>query len=252
MENAQRMQRDALSGQSGLFADVFGAEPHPDPPLPNIPDWTDREKLQYEKELLGFYVTGHPLNEYLDKISELATHDSESLEGLEKGKDVVVCGIITGIQRRRNKEGKLWASFQLEDLKGRIDAMVFTTKYEECLSALTEDSPVMIRASALPEEGNPTKISVQSIVPLAVARLNLPSLISITVRINGASSGGRADDLRILFTRKPGDTEVRLRLEKPRDFSVILDVASRVRPDKEFLSEVARICGSEAVEVLAN
>jgi DNA polymerase-3 subunit alpha len=85
-----------------------------------------------------------------------------------------------------------------------------------------------------------------------VARLNLPSLISITIRINGASSAARADDLRTLFTRKPGDTEVRLRLEKPRDFSVILDVASRVRPDREFLSEVARICGTEAVEVLAN
>ena len=110
----------------------------------------------------------------------------------------------------------------------------------------------MIRASALPEEGNPTKISVQSIIPLAVARLNLPSLISITVRINGASSAGRADDLSALFARKPGDSEVRLRLEKPRDFSVILDVASRVRPDKEFLAEVSRICGAEAIEVLAN
>jgi hypothetical protein len=55
-----------------------------------------------------------------------------------------------------------------------------------------------------------------------------------------------------LFSRKPGQTEVRIRLEKARDFSVILDVTSRVRPDKEFRSEIERICGPEALEVLAN
>ena len=57
---------------------------------------------------------------------------------------------------------------------------------------------------------------------------------------------------RRVFSAKPGDTEVRLRLEKPRDFSVILDVTVKVRPDKEFCAEVSRLCGAEAMEVLAN
>ena len=61
-----------------------------------------------------------------------------------------------------------------------------------------------------------------------------------------------ADLLSQLFARKRGETEVRLRLEKPRDFSVILDVAPKVRPDKEFWAEVERICGPESVEVLAS
>ena len=61
----------------------------------------------------------------------------------------------------------------------------------------------------------------------------------------------RAAELQKLFSAKPGDTEVRLRLEKPRDFSVILDITAKVRPDKEFKAEVARICGAEAMEVLA-
>jgi DNA polymerase III subunit alpha len=60
----------------------------------------------------------------------------------------------------------------------------------------------------------------------------------------------RAGSLRALFDQKPGETEVRLRLEKSRDFSVILDIAVKVRPDKEFCAEVARICGAEAMEVL--
>jgi DNA polymerase-3 subunit alpha len=76
------------------------------------------------------------------------------------------------------------------------------------------------------------------------------------VPLNGSAavSGepGRASALHQLFVRKPGSTEVRLRLEKSRDFSVILDIEAKVRPDKEFRAELARICGAEAMEVVAN
>ncbi len=107
---------------------------------------------------------------------------------------------------------------------------------------------MLVRGLVLPEESGPPKISVQDIVPLEVARVNLPSLISITVPLNGSGEGKRAAALHELFARKPGETEVRLRLEKSRDFSVILDVSAKVRPDKEFRAEVARICGAEAME----
>ena len=117
---------------------------------------------------------------------------------------------------------------------------------------------MLVRGLALPEENAPPKISVQEVVPLDVARVHLPSLISIKVPVNGAGGSDNTDNndrataLRSLFQTKPGETEVRLRLEKSRDFSVILDVTVKVRPDKEFCAEVARICGAEALEVLAN
>jgi DNA polymerase-3 subunit alpha len=76
----------------------------------------------------------------------------------------------------------------------------------------------------------------------------MPSLISIRVWLNGTD---KAEALSALFRRKPGETSVRLRLERARDFSVIMDVSERVRPDREFRSEVARICGPEAYEELA-
>jgi DNA polymerase-3 subunit alpha len=201
--------------------------------------------------MLGFYVTGHPLDSYEEKICELATHDSSNLEGLEKGAEVAVCGVMTAIQRRRNREGKPWASFQIEDRSGSIDAMVFTTQYERLAASLEEDRAVLIRGTALPEEGNPTKVSVQEIVPLDVARVPLPSLISIKVFV-GRNGIDRASELHRLFERKPGETQVRLRIESARDFSVILDVPAKVRPDKEFKAELVRICGGDSLEVLAN
>ena len=134
-----------------------------------------------------------------------------------------------------------------------LEAMVFTTQYERLAPMIQEDQAVLVRGLVLPEENAPPKISVQDIVPLEVASLNLPSLISIRVALLGIGNGNgdRASALRQLFSNKPGETEVRLRLEKPRDFSVILDVAAKVRPDKEFCAEVVRICGAEAMEILA-
>jgi DNA polymerase III subunit alpha len=255
METGQRAQRDKASGQGGLFALAFGpAETAPEPALPNLPDWTDAEKLAGEKEMLGFYVTGHPLDQWTDKIRELSTHTSETLSEseLERGANVAICGILSGVQRRRNKKGDLWASFSLEDHFGTVECMVFSNNYERLLNELKEDTAVLIRAQAVPEEGAAPKLSVQEIIPLAVARVPLPSLISIRVRVNGAASEVKAQALQDLFQRKKGDAEVRLRIEKPRDFAVIMDVTTRVRPDKEFRSEVERICGPEALEVLAN
>jgi DNA polymerase-3 subunit alpha len=249
IETGNRAAKDRDSGQGGLFGGGDNADEHPEPALPRANDWTLKEKLQGEKELLGFYVTGHPLDNYEEKIAELASHDSGSMEGLEKGADVALCGMITGIQRRRNREGKPWASFVIEDRNGNIDGMVFTTSYDSLQTLLQEDQAVLLRGSALPEEGSPTKVSVKEIVPLDVARVPLPSLISVKVFV-GRNGIDRAAELRQLFERKPGDTQVRLRLESSRDFSVILDVPAKVRPDREFKAELTRICGPDMMEVL--
>jgi DNA polymerase-3 subunit alpha len=253
METGARASKDRESGQSGLFATLIEEQPAADHPLPKVPDWSGQAKLVAEKETLGFYITGHPLDQYMDKVKELATHTSANVENLTKNTEVALCGILTSVARRRSKEGKNWASMQIEDLEGSMEAMVFSTQFDRLLPSLIEDQAVLVRGLVLPEENGPPKISVQDIVPLEVARVSLPSLISIRVPVNGtASQADRASELRRLFDSKPGNTEVRLRLEKPRDFSVILDVTAKVRPDKEFCAEVARICGSEAMEIMAN
>jgi DNA polymerase-3 subunit alpha len=247
-----------------LFGDAFAEEQGlEEKALPAVSEWALREKLLGEKEMLGFYVTGHPLDQYEAKTRELATRDSGSLEGLAKGAEVALCGVITTVQRKRNREGKPWASMLLEDRNGAVEALLFTTNFERLASMLAEDQAVLVRGLVLPEENAPPKISVQDIVPLDVARVPLPSLISIRVwlRKNGdaasrdAANGGamdRAIALSDLFRRKTGETQVRLRLESPRDFTVILDVPAKVRPDREFRTEIERLCGAEAIEVLAN
>jgi DNA polymerase-3 subunit alpha len=250
MEAGTRAQRDRESGQVGLFGEPLPGEEHPVKPLPNVPDWTEKDKLAGEKELLGFWVTGHPLDRYADKVGELATHDSSTLEGLAKNAEVTLCGVLTGVTRKRNKEGKPWAAMTLEDRSGSVEALCFATAYERLGPQIVEDQCVMVRALALPEENAAPKVSVQDIVTLDNVRIDLPDVISIKIWVrNGITD--RAAALEELFKRKPGSTSVRFRLEAPRDFAVLLDVPAKVRPDKEFRKAVEEICGPECLERVA-
>lgn len=248
MESGARAQKDKLSGQVGLFGfdDMMGEEA--DRPLPEVPEWTAEQSLSGEKEILGIYVTGHPLDPYRDKVKELTPHTTETLDELTRGTEVKLCGILTGIQKKRNKEGKLFAVMQFEDWFGSLEAMVFNTAYENQLPMLQEDKAVMVRAMVLPEENSSPRLNIQDIIPIDLARVNYPALIAIKV---GLGSTDRAAALKEIIGRKPGETDVRLRLEKAKDFSVVLDLSAKVRPDKEFWSEVERICGRESIEVLA-
>jgi DNA polymerase III subunit alpha len=252
MESGQRARKDRDSGQAGLFGDLMGADESSAPrrSFPNVPEWDSRVSLRGEKETIGYYVTGHPLDEYRWKVKELSTHNSESLSGVARGMEVTICGVLTEIAKKRNKEQKPWAIAQLEDWAGSTEVLIFATRYETLQNEIEEDRPVLIFGKAMPDDDGSTKVNVQEIVPLEQARVNLPSLISIRVRIDKELD--RAEQLKALFDRKQGETGVRLKLEKPKDFTLHLDVSARVLPDKEFKAEIERICGPESIEVLAS
>jgi len=252
MESGQRARKDRESGQTGLFGDLMGADATaaPERVFPNVPDWDHRESLRGERETIGYYVTGHPLDEYRWKINELTTYNSETLAGMQRGTEVSVCGVLTGIQKKRNKEQKPWAIAQLEDWTGSTEVLIFATKYETLQKEIAEDRPVLVFGKAMPEDDGSTKINVQEIIPLDQARVSLPSLISLRVRVGDDKD--RAGELKALFDRKPGETGVRLKLEKPHDFTLHLDIQARVLPDKEFKAEIEKICGPESLEVLAS
>jgi DNA polymerase-3 subunit alpha len=253
MESGQRAQKDHASGQGGLFGDLLGGDEHgrQDRVLPNVADWTSREKLRGEKETIGFYVTGHPLDEWEWKASELSRYDSLTIRNAQRGEEVALCGVLTGITRRRNKDQKPWAFMQLDDRTGSTEVLVFPGKWEELQGLLVEDSAVLVRGKAMPEEDGTVKINASSIITLENARVDLPSLISIRVRL-AQSAESRAAELLRLFQAKPGNTSVRLKIEKPKDFVLLLDIEPKVLPDREFKAEVARICGPESLEVLAS
>jgi DNA polymerase III subunit alpha len=249
MEIGSKALRDREMGQAGLFGFADEHKQH-EYPLANLPQWTPQQMLAGEKEMLGVYVSGHPLDGFNDKVCELATHTTDQLDEIQKAQVVDLCGLVTGIQRKTTKDGKHWAQMKFDDGHGTLDAMVFSTRYDELLPYMKEDAAVLLKATVMREEDAPPKLNVQFMTPLEDARIDLPALVSIRIWLK-EDGMDKAEALNELFRRKQGDTEVRLRLEKPRDFSVILDVTTRVRADREFRSAIEKICGPDSMEILA-
>ncbi|MCW5964830.1 MAG: DNA polymerase III subunit alpha [Bryobacterales bacterium] len=254
LEAASKVWRDRSRGQTGLFGFEDGNDEASAAPLPRVPDWTPRQAVGYEKELLGFYVTGHPLDEYRELVLELRSHESDGLEDLPRNFEVKLCGVFGSIQRRRNKEGKAWASMVLEDWLGTVDMVCFAKNFEMLADQIKEDEAVLVSGLVFPEDNAPPKISVQDILPLRNAHVRYPAMVSIRVPLQGegAPSPTRVEHLHTLFTKKPGDTEVQLVLEKQRDFIVTMLVETKVRPDREFLAELAKVCGEDAYQVISS
>jgi DNA polymerase-3 subunit alpha len=130
MEQAQKTQRDAESGQHGLFGVFQQEEPETsNDRLPNIPDWDEHTRLTAEKEILGFFITGHPLERYKDKLQDLQALSVEEIAAMTRstGKDetIVTAGIISNVRVLKSKKGDFYAQANLEDMSGSIDMIVF-------------------------------------------------------------------------------------------------------------------------------
>jgi DNA polymerase-3 subunit alpha len=131
--------------QIGLFAAEAIAAP--EPPLPDVPPWSDREMLKAEREALGFYITAHPLDKYERDLRRFTTGAIETLRGRENQTKVSVGGVIQSLRLRNNKKGDRYASFTLEDKSGTVEVICWPETYKRTEIDLTTDEPVCVSGS---------------------------------------------------------------------------------------------------------
>src|SRR5205085_8970757 len=124
IERAQKAQRDAESGQHGLlgvFSDDDAAAAAPEK-LPDVPEWDEFQRLAAEKEILGFFITGHPLEKYADKLADLNARSSEEIGQMKystgKDEEIRTGGMIANVRVVKSKKGDLYATAVLEDMSG--------------------------------------------------------------------------------------------------------------------------------------
>ncbi len=250
IEAAQRALQDRLTGQEGLFAAHQEVEPGASGNLPDMDDWEPLVKLAGEKEMLGLYVTGHPLDSYLQVMADLNVADSSSLGDCKNNDDVVVCGVLHDVQRRRTREGRPWASAALDDQRGSISLLVFSGPYEQLQDKLVEDHPVLVEGTVRIEDGSEPKVSVSDVTPLEHARQPEPDSISVNVKLNALAEPGRvAQKLSDLISANPGGTDVRLRMRRSSEFLLVYEPDAKVRANRQFCRQAEEICGPGSVQV---
>jgi len=255
MDHAQKTQRDAESGQHGLFGVFQQQESQPqEDRLPDTPDWDEHTRLAAEKEILGFFITGHPLDKYREKLEDLRALSTAELAAMKSstGKDENLCtaGIITNLRVLKSKKGDFYAQAALEDLAGSIEMLVFPDAYRKLQDKVKMEVPVLIRGGVRIEEGANPKLTVNDITPLEEAKVPLPRSLRIRIPLEKASET-TVDDLHLLFSQRKGQAKVLFDVEREGDFMVVMEASGyNVLPDRNFIFRVEELCGRGAVRVI--
>jgi len=165
LERGQKANRDRLSGQKGLF----GEQPPGDKTdqIPFIGDWSDQEQWGYEKECLGFYVSGHPLQKYKQEFRKLQLTKIDQLGELVVGRKTSLGGMVTSIRKIQTRKGATMATFYLEDLTGSIEVVVFPKAYESCNELLIDsDHPIFVRGHCEVDGREVTRVIASQVLKL--------------------------------------------------------------------------------------
>ncbi len=252
IEYGQKVRRDRESGQKGLFSDfVSGPAAIAEPAPPDIPEWPAEQRLAFEKETLGFYVSGHPLDRFAAELSRFSKKTIADLISEGKSTECRIAGIVTDFRTRRTKKGDLMAVFALEDLTGAVETVVFPGSYSKFESYMTADCPVLISGRFEAEDERTHKLIASDLQPLAgIAERNAKTLC-IRACLSDLSPGS-ATMLHRLLEQHRGETGVELELYYPSDFRVNIQSADfvKVKSSPELIEQIESICGPGSVHVL--
>ena len=256
VEAGQCTQQDKISGQMSLL-DMADAEASPaQVTYPKIPDgkqWSEAELLAFEKEVLGFYVTNHPLAFHADTIRQFATADTRAVRRLPEGHEVLMGGMVTKLRIRVTRSGRAPGSkmgfLTFEDTAGSIAATLFPAGLEKYHRLLALDSLVFLRGTVERRREEPS-IRVSEVIPFDQARACLTAqvLISLSSRRHAPEIMEQLDGL---FRKHPGDKPVILRIDTGHDLLAAVRCTSSRAVDvsDEFCTELDGLLGPSGFEL---
>jgi DNA polymerase III subunit alpha len=268
MERAQKSQRDAAAGQHGLFG-IFDDGPvnsasSKEDALPNVPEWDEHTRLQYEKEVLGFFVSGHPLDKYREKLRNMKVVDTATAIEMkpepqtfrrnrneEPQNEIQIAGVITGLKVAKSKRsGEMYAQASLEDTVGKIELIAFPQSYEKLAEKLKIDVPVVIRGVLRGEEDSAPKLAISSIQALEDVKIKLPDSLRIKVPLHNPDTM-LLEKLHAILMGAPGKGKLLLDLEEPGEFCAVLEPHNvLVAADRLFIDRIEELVGRGGVRVI--
>ncbi len=254
LDAGQKQQRDRAQGQANLFG-LLATPERPAAPegLPEVPDWGEGERLAFEKESLGFFVSGHPLERFRQELQQWATATIAQLVAPGETREVAVGGIVTALRSLKTKKGDRMAAFMLEDEGGSCEVVVFPETYKRAAQHLADDQVVLVKGKAeCPEDGKPRVLATE-VLPLEQARLADARFVTIRVPTE-AWDRSKGERLREILGQYRGDCPVTLELVRPGSWCVSVAPSAyfKVRPEPGFKSAVEGLLGPGSLRLARN
>ena len=254
MDKAQKRQREKACGQANLL-DQFEEKSqtsanggHSDDSLPEIAEWDHKELLANEKETIGFYITGHPLSRYADRLAMIVTADSSNLARRTDREATILAGIVSSIREVQTRRKETMAYVTLEDLKGSSTVIFFPEIYQGCYALLHGEEPLLVKGTVdIAEEGVKVIAAEATLLANAADKPYRTAYFTVVVK---SSTADDIEALRLCLRKHAGKQEGYIRLvEEHYETMIYLGEDLKLDINHHLKKEAEQILGIGAIQL---
>jgi DNA polymerase-3 subunit alpha len=257
LQAASERENDRRVGQLNLFEAVGGEEAAATAPaadgLPDVPPWPETEKLKYEKEVLDFYFSSHPLAQMEKDLRRYASHTTEQVKGLPADHPVTLAGMLTAVRFKHTKKARngnsRFAAFKLEDFAGAAECVVWPEDLLRCKDVVAEDAVCIVHGTIKRDRDEPLLV-LSRVLTLDQARREMATGLYLLVKL-GVHSPLDIDALARVLRQTPGSCPVHLTVRDPAGRKTVLKLGRdfAVNPATYARDELEAILGPDSVRL---
>jgi DNA polymerase III subunit alpha len=244
----QNSQMQKSNGQTSMF-DLDEQVAFAPPQLPEVQDWDQSQRLNEEKAVLGFYLSGHPLDRYRDEVKTFATMTLHAAKEVKDETQVRLCGIITNVKIHYDRKGRVMSFLTVEDFTGTMEALAFADPYDKYRTLLQTDAIVMIMGKMNVPVGGEPKLIVDEVIDLDDARKRFTRSICVSLDVQDTDNE-MMEGIKTLLNEYTGNVPVYIKLVAPdRTDYTLRSKSLRVNPSLDLVEKLRHKIGNENVWV---
>jgi DNA polymerase-3 subunit alpha len=255
LERGAARARDRASGQMGMF-DLFGGEKdegsNDSSYNMDCEPWLDRQRLALEKEAIGFYVSGHPLDRFTSDLARYATHNTATVINAGPRDEITLGGVVVAMRERPLRSGKGRMAFvTIEDLQGQVEAIFFSKAYGPCEEILKSGEPMLLYGHPRLEGEDENKtLRLRATKALLLSELRRERTSKVAFKLDSSLIDATiVKQLNTLCAKHPGNCDVVVLVDVPGAGRAVLQTRSalRVDPGEELVAAAERLLGPDTV-----
>ncbi len=271
LDAGAQIQKDKSLGQMSFFGSGESDFGSVHDPMPDIPEWPEGQKLAYERELIGFYISAHPLSKYSKILKNYASHNTETLaeitipkpaatapapaffrgERQNTGPDVSIGAVIDSVREILTKKGDKMAFVQLQDLFGTCEVVVFPKVYQQFLPLIRKDELVFVKGKADARDETP-KILADEIVKMEEVQQKFTKQVMVDLQTTGLVPE-LLNEIKTILQKHKGKTPVMIAFRDPKGKRAVIDAGHALMVDTHdaLFDELEALLGENSVKIQA-
>ncbi len=245
---ASQAEKERDFGQSSLFGGDPQTSQMREPDLPNVPEYPMEQKLALEKELLGFYVSGHPLDDYRADIEQIQATPMGETSELKDQSTVRLAGIVTDIRRQMTKKGKAMATITLEDFTGAGEILIFSDTIDAAAEKLRKEARLVVNARVTVREDEDPKFVAQDLYTIEEARAQFARSmwVSLPARVLTDETINALEDI---FMKHSGNVPIYFKVDQDGQERIVQSQRYRLKTSAEVWKQFKKMFGNTDVKV---